>query len=161
MDSQRCHEFLFIFTWAELWLLTSCSPQSCLEMETWLCTYDIKLSASSTSVFIWPALCLSHAAVLAAQRWDFYPYQEELRVQILRRSNKPDVSPKPHDFHFTPDAFLFLDPDTLQSHMTRIYCLVTVAHSHFHIFPSCSHHLLHISDFRLFTSFFPPAVLSQ
>lgn len=26
-------------------------------------------------------------------------------MQIRRRSNKPDVSPKPHDLHFTPDAF--------------------------------------------------------
>lgn len=83
-------------------------------------------------------------------------------MQIRRRSNKPDVSPKPHDLHFTPGAFLFLDPAALQSHMTRIYGLVTVAHSHFHILPAFSHHLLHISDSRLFSCFFfSPAVLSQ
>lgn len=77
-------------------------------------------------------------------------------MQIRRRSNKPDVSAKPHDLHFTPGVPLpgsshsskSYDEDLLFGHGGSL----TLSHLSF-LLSSPSPH------FGLF--FLPPAVLSQ
>lgn len=62
------------------------SLQSCLEMGTSLNTYIVKQSASGASGFIRPALCLSHAAVLAVRFFILIRWSSECKFDIAQTS---------------------------------------------------------------------------
>lgn len=140
-------------------LLTSCSPWSLSwngnltehlrhkkVRQRYKCLHPARFVSESFSQLFW--LCDGEIFILIRRssecKFDDAQTSQTSRQSLMIYTSRPTRSP-------------FLNPAALQSHMTRIYCLATVAHSHFHILPSCSHHLLHISDFRqIFDCVFSP-----